>query len=245
VGKQSQANMHYYQFNIGDYASHANHLTEIEDLGFRRLLDLYYLTESPLPGDIKSVCRLVRMREFEHEISQVLAEFFVFEDGVWVNKRADEEIKAFRAKAQVARANGRKGGRPKTQSKPKANPEETQRVNLANPEETQSKAKQEPRTINQEPIETHTPYQAIVSAYEERLPMLPRIKVLTDSRKRHMKARWAKAVKQGKGMDYFEGFFDYVAQSEFLTTGSFCNLEWLMKEANFVKVIEGNYHGKA
>lgn len=86
-----------------------------------------------------------------------------------------------------------------------------------------------------------TPYQALRDSYHERLPMLPKVKVLTDTRKRHIKARWAKAIKDGKDITYFDGFFDYVAESNFLTTGSFCNLEWLMKEANFVKVIEGNY----
>ena len=39
--------MHYYSFNIGDYASHTRHLTAIEDLAYRRLLDLYYLHEQP------------------------------------------------------------------------------------------------------------------------------------------------------------------------------------------------------
>jgi len=35
--------MHYYQFNIGDYASHTRHLSDLEDLAYRRLLDAYYL----------------------------------------------------------------------------------------------------------------------------------------------------------------------------------------------------------
>ena len=34
--------MHFYQFNIGDYASHTRHLNPIEDIAYRRLLDIYY-----------------------------------------------------------------------------------------------------------------------------------------------------------------------------------------------------------
>ncbi len=36
-----------HQFDIGDYHSHTLHLSEIEDLTYRRLLDWYYLHESP------------------------------------------------------------------------------------------------------------------------------------------------------------------------------------------------------
>lgn len=87
-----------------------------------------------------------------------------------------------------------------------------------------------------------TPYQAVLDSYHERLPMLPKVKKLTDTRKRHIRARWSEIVKDGKDESYFDRFFDHVSDSEFLKTGSFCNLEWLMKEANYVKVIEGNYH---
>jgi hypothetical protein len=72
--------------------------------------------------------------------------------------------------------------------------------------------------------------------------MLPGVQKLTDARKRHIKARWSEISKDGKDIGYFDRFFDHVSHSEFLKTGSFCNLEWLMKESNHVKVIEGNYH---
>ena len=40
--------MNYYNFHIGDYARRTRHLSVIEDLFYRRLLDLYYTTEAPL-----------------------------------------------------------------------------------------------------------------------------------------------------------------------------------------------------
>ena len=122
--------MHYYQFNIGDYAKRTRHLTNLEDLAYRRLIDLYYTEESPMPDDLNQIARLVSMRENKDEIKNVLSDFFTLESGFWVNKRADEEISKYHAKAGNARANGKKGGRPK---KPNTNPEETQSVNLANP----------------------------------------------------------------------------------------------------------------
>jgi hypothetical protein len=106
-----------------------------------------------------------------------------------------------------------------------------------------SNHKQECKEYKNEKKQDLTPYQAVIDSYHDHLPMLPKVQVLTDARKRHIKARWSKEViRNGKDETYFDRFFTHVSQSEFLTTGSFCNLEWLMKEANFVKVIEGNYH---
>jgi len=89
--------MHYYQFNIGDYKSHTSHLTIIEDIAYRRLLDMYYLHEKPLDNSISSVARLIGMREYESEVEMVLLEFFVCPDeGGWINPRADKEIAVYK-----------------------------------------------------------------------------------------------------------------------------------------------------
>ena len=53
--------MNYYSFHIGDYASHTRGLTLIEDLAYRRILDLYYLSESPLFGEYDLVARKIGM----------------------------------------------------------------------------------------------------------------------------------------------------------------------------------------
>jgi uncharacterized protein YdaU (DUF1376 family) len=94
--------MHYYQFNIGDYASHTRHLTNLEDLAYRRLLDAYYLQEHPLSVGITSVARQVNMREYETEVKAVLEEFFTLTDDGWFHQRVDNEIKHFQAKRQQA-----------------------------------------------------------------------------------------------------------------------------------------------
>ena len=154
--------MHYYQFNIGDYAKSTRHLTLLEDLAYRRLLDLYYDTESPLNPDIKKLSRLIGMSEYENEVSNVLDDFFDENEKLGFSKnRVSKEIEIYQAKADTARENGKKGGRPK---KPSNNPEITQPVNLANPEETGLKAKHKPRTKNQQPItiKQETPLKDLV-----------------------------------------------------------------------------------
>ena len=84
--------MHYYQFNIGDYASHTRHLTAIEDLAYRRLLDAYYLQERPLNTGIPAVARQINLRDYEADVQAVLEEFFELTEAGWVNRRADQEI---------------------------------------------------------------------------------------------------------------------------------------------------------
>jgi uncharacterized protein YdaU (DUF1376 family) len=209
--------MHYYQFNIGDYASHAGHLTEMEDLGFRRLLDLYYLSESPLPNDMNKLCRLIRMRNFEAEIGVILGEFFDLEGDSWHNKRADEEIARYQSKADTARANGAKGGRPKGTTKPRI----TQPVILANPEkptlqpDRKLNNKQEPLTINQEPVKENTssspkadpiPYQQIVDSYNDNLPMLRRCIKVTDKVRNTIRKSW-NADKRHQNMEFWDRYF--------------------------------------
>ena len=95
--------MHYYQFNIGDYVSSTQHLDESEDLIYRRMLDVYYSKEIPLPKDIEQIARLIRMRTHSECIKVVLQEFFVSEKDGYHCKRADQEISAFKAKSDRAR----------------------------------------------------------------------------------------------------------------------------------------------
>jgi uncharacterized protein YdaU (DUF1376 family) len=79
----------------------------MEDLAYRRLLDVYYLAERPLNSGIASVARQVNLRDFEAEVEAVLHEFFVLSDDGWVNSRADEEIARYRAKIEQASKAGK------------------------------------------------------------------------------------------------------------------------------------------
>lgn len=100
--------MHFYSFNIGDYASHTRHLTLLEDLAYRRLLDLYYLHEQPLNERSTTVARAINMRDNEAEVVTVLEEFFELVEGTgWVNRRADEEISRYQGKLEAASRAGK------------------------------------------------------------------------------------------------------------------------------------------
>jgi len=141
--------VHYYEFNIPAWVLHTSHLTLEEECVYRRLLDYYYDTEKPIPEETKQVIRRLRLVNYESIVVQILGEFFHLEADGWHNNRADIVISEYQSKADKARENGKKGGRPKQNKAP-----ETQPVILANPEETGSKANYELLTINNE-LETN------------------------------------------------------------------------------------------
>ncbi|MCY1391375.1 hypothetical protein D9M71_62140 [compost metagenome] len=152
--------MNFFPFHPGDYMLRTAHLEPLEDLAYRRLLDLYYVNEKPIQGTSEEIARVLRMRNNAAEVVSVLREFFEETQEGWRHAHCDEVIAQYQAKAKIASENGKRGGRPK---KPEANPDqpeasgsdsennpaETQSVISANPEETGSKTNQEPITNNQ------------------------------------------------------------------------------------------------
>jgi uncharacterized protein YdaU (DUF1376 family) len=99
--------MNYYAFHIGDYKAHTSHLSLIEDLAFRRMLDLYYLSESPLP-EIKKIARAICMRDNIEDIQTVLDEFFIDTEEGYIHERCEREIKAMNDKSGKAKLSAQK-----------------------------------------------------------------------------------------------------------------------------------------
>lgn len=95
--------MHFYKFHIGDYMSHTRHLSLMEDLAYRRLLDFYFLHEQPIKH--RDAARHIGMREHEEDVLTVLNEFFFSTEEGFINTRADKEIAEFR-KHQASSAYG-------------------------------------------------------------------------------------------------------------------------------------------
>jgi uncharacterized protein YdaU (DUF1376 family) len=122
----------WYKFYLGDYITHTNHLSDAEDLAYRRLLDLYYISEKPIPLDTDSVARKIRL---DLDITEsVLGEFF--DKGVdgYRNSRCDTEIAKYQHQVENNRQLGKRGGRPKkteseTETEPKDNPNQIQKQN--------------------------------------------------------------------------------------------------------------------
>lgn len=130
--------MHYYSHHIGDYASHTAHLTPMEDICYRRMLDLYFMREAPLPKDFQQVARLIRMADSADLVQNVLDEFFqLLEDG-YHSARADADIASYQRMAE----GGRKGAAMRW-----SKPGNTRPIATASPSHDDLNANQ-----NQEPV---------------------------------------------------------------------------------------------
>ncbi len=140
--------MNYYERYCGDYQRDTAHLSLCEHGAFTMMLDTYYATEKPLPADYPALYRICRAMDKAEQLAvrSIADQFFpVAEDGLRHNGRADDMIDKARPKIDAARANGKKGGRPR---KPK---EETQQkpsgFSFGNPPETQDESSPAPAPL--------------------------------------------------------------------------------------------------
>ena len=130
--------MHYYQKNIGDYRRDTMNLSLLEHGVYTTLIDHYTLNEEPISLDHLDVCWTIGARTDNEKtaVCLILSKFFIKTDEGYIHKRCDKEIAQYKLRADTARENGKKGGRPKPNN---------------NPTLTQPLTNQEPITNNQEP----------------------------------------------------------------------------------------------
>jgi hypothetical protein len=111
------------------------------------------------------------------------------------------------------------------------------------------------------------PFDPLIDLYEAALPVLPTVRrslFAKGANGKALRARWrwvmtAKhergerkgeriAITVDEGKAWFARYFDYVAESDFLSgrSGKFqaCDLGWLVTAANFEKVLSGKYHNE-
>lgn len=151
--------MNYYERHLGDYSKDTAHLTMIEHGAYGLLLDRYYGTEAGIPADQVHRIARARTKEEKQAVDVVLAEFFQLIDGLWINKRAEEEITKAHVKISAAKENGKKGGRPKGKKTGSENETQQKPTGLfpGSENETQQKAHQVPDTS------LHTPEEQVAS----------------------------------------------------------------------------------
>ena len=127
--------MIWYKFYLGDYITHTNHLSDAEDLAYRRLMDLYYISEKEIPLDTSLVARKIRL---DLDITEsVLGEFFVKTENGYFNGRCDSEIRKYQSQVKINQEIGQRGGRPKVVKKQQAAKIETESVTVGNPNQIQ------------------------------------------------------------------------------------------------------------
>lgn len=239
--------MHFYKFNIGDYARSTRHLSNEEDLAYRRLLDMYYENEAPIPVETQWVARRIRVAS---EVVQIVLEdmFELTEDG-WKHARCEADIEEYQRNAERNRENGKRGGRPKSVSKkPKQNPAGSQSDASGNPNQTPN-TNHKPLTTNQEPIiedmssdDDRVSVKDIVEAWNELAEAkgLAKVVKVTDTRRKQIQAR----IKEYEPDDWSKAL-TAIYKSKFLCgendRGWKADFDFLLQPKSFVKLVEGAY----
>jgi uncharacterized protein YdaU (DUF1376 family) len=149
--------MKWYKFAAAEYQIKTIHLSDAEDLAYRRLLDMAYLSEKPIPLDTSLVSRRIRIDQ--DIVDQVLSEFFEKTESGYRNRRVEEEVLAYQTiiernlkgakaaaqKAAERAAQGVKRRSPRTLTEPtsdhEGNLEGSSENTIANLEGNQNKNK--------------------------------------------------------------------------------------------------------
>ena len=227
--------MHYFQFNIGDYASHTRHLSLMEDLAYRRLLDLYYLKDGEIYGDEAEVARQIGMRDEVAAVKQVLQDFFTIDEDRWSHDRCDAEIAHFRQKSEKASNAG------------KASAQRRSNVRSTDVKPTNN---QEPITNNQQPdkedmssSDDALKVEDVVEAWNDLADArgLAKVARITENRRRQIKAR----IREYEPEDWSTALAA-IYNSKFLCgendRGWKADFDFLLQPKSFVKLIEGAYN---
>lgn len=88
------------------------------------------------------------------------------------------------------------------------------------------------------------PYQEIMNLFNKTCKTLPSIKSIEGTRQQTVRVLW----KEIKSIEYFENLFNEVNYSDFLSgrNGKWmnCNFDWILKQSNRRKIMEGVYKNK-
>lgn len=262
--------MFHYPFHVSDYIADTAHLTIEEDIAYRRLLDLYYTTEAPIPNDVSGIARRIRMPKHTEIVASILMEFFALsDDDCWHKARCDAEIEKFRWFAEAGKRGAEKRW-GKTTDRTDTSNALPNSPPIAHPNQGLMATKnQEPRTENHikegKPSLSGTafpacPHAEILKLWKKHLPHLSQPRVWEGSRQTNLRQRWVQAAKPSayspngyktlqEGLDWWDGFFAYIAQDTKLASGFESNsrvwrpdLEWVVNASNFQKIIDGKYN---
>lgn len=129
-------------------------------------------------------------------------------------------------------------------------PTSNQQVTTNNNYNNYNNGKKKDMSTHEASTEPKVPYEKIKDLYHELLPNHPRVNVITEKRKGHIRQSWKNYL--GSLDDWQEYFTEGIQSSDFLsgrvvpTNGRrpfIADFDWLINQNNIIKVSEGKYHG--
>lgn len=113
----------WYPFYPSDYERDTKFLSPMADLVYRRLLDLYWQNQGPIPLNYTAIALAIRLdtRVVKRYLHGELSPYWVASDAHLINDRMDAEIKKSDAIHEVRAKAGKYGGLAKAKANAKAN----------------------------------------------------------------------------------------------------------------------------
>ena len=106
------------------------------------------------------------------------------------------------------------------------------------------KRREEKEEIREEKRESKIDYELIARMYNDTCVSFPRLTTLSDARKKAIKARLNKY-----SLEDIQRAFDLAEASDFLKGNNgrnwSANFDWIIKDTNIAKILDGNYNNKA
>ena len=124
--------------------------------------------------------------------------------------------------------------------------------------ETEKETDIQPSAVVAHPADARLPScptEKLLEMYHRHLPMLPRVEVMNDGRRKTLAARWRDVISDKEirktedpktsALEFFDWYFEHASKSPFLT-GKLkswrADFDFLITASKFAKVIEGHYH---
>ena len=110
--------MNYYPFHIGDFRSGTVNMSRQARWIYRDMMDVYYDAEAPLPLDIDVLCDALGVEAADERaiVERLLRFKFIKTDGGYRHEVCEQVIAEYQAKAETAKANGKKSAATRYQN---------------------------------------------------------------------------------------------------------------------------------
>jgi uncharacterized protein YdaU (DUF1376 family) len=232
-----------------DFEAKTSHLTLAEDGAYNRLLRICWMTPGcTIPADEAWIMRRVRAHtEADKEaVRAILAEYFTDENGRYSNAKLSRIWREANEAHEKRKNAGSKGGKAKAL---KTNNSASSNA-VAKPKQPEPEPEDKRDTnvsLALSAPEPASPLAEAVSAYNETASKAgwPAVQKMTPARSKALRAR----LKDCGGVGGWRDALARAAESDFLCgrtdkawTG--CGFDWLTKQANFTKLMEGNYDNR-
>lgn len=269
--------MNFYKHYIGDFQRDTGHLSLTERGAYLALIHHYYATEMPLPKDHAALCRVAgAFTKPERDAVKVAMGFFTLVDSGLMHNRIEAELhKAGEISTTNREIAVAREAKRRAEKEAIAEHEAYTKRGLtvvrseheqSTPQTPDTRLNTEAKASMSESVIPDCPHDDLIDLFAKHLPTLaqprkslwrkgknaPALKtrwrwVLTECYESGERKGLRMATTQTEALDWFDRFFSYVAESDFLTGRSgkwACDLGWLVNAANFEKVVSRNYDNK-